>query len=163
MKEIKLSRNKSALVDNIDLDLSIHAWYCSRQGYACRDTSRFPRHVALMHRVILERKLNRKLLKGEECDHINGNPLDNRRDNLRACSHSQNLKNQNRRSTNTSGYTGVSYFGYDSRSRKWNANIKVNYKSINLGYYATAEEAARAYDKAAREYFGKFARLNFPE
>jgi hypothetical protein len=163
MPTIGLTKGNVSIVDDVDCDLALKNWYCSSAGYACRDAGRFPRKCELLHRVILERKLGRKLLSHEEVDHINGKPLDNRRSNLRAANHSQNLKNQNIRSTNTSGYKGVSYFSNPSpRNKRWEAYIKVNYKRIKLGYYSTAAEAARAYDAAAIKYFGEFARLNFP-
>ena len=93
-------------------------------------------------------------------DHIDGNPRNNRRENLRFASSAENARNMALKSSNTSGFKGVSYF----RSRqKYRATIKVDYKQHHLGYYERAEDAARAYDEAARYFFGEFACVNFPQ
>lgn len=91
-------------------------------------------------------------------DHINGDTLDNRRSNLRLCTVSGNNHNRMKSKNNTSGYKGVSWL---KQNQKWRAYIKVNSKDKHLGCYLDKEDAARAYDKAAKEYFGEFARLNF--
>jgi len=106
-----------------------------------------------MHRVITKCK------SGEDIDHRNHDGLDNRRLNLRVCSRSQNLQNQRRRSNNTSGFKGVAWC---EQTQDWTTAVKVNKKLIWLGHYADKEEAAHAYDAAAREHFGEFACLNFP-
>jgi hypothetical protein len=93
-------------------------------------------------------------------DHINGDPLDNRRCNLRLATPLQNMQNTGPRKHNTSGFKGVKR----QRGRdRWRATICVEKREISLGYYETREAAARAYDNAARLHFGAFARLNFPE
>jgi hypothetical protein len=89
-----------------------------------------------------------------EIDHKNGNPADNRIANLRQCSHAQNTRNVARRS-NRSGFKGI----YRHRS-KWRAEITVNGRRIHIGVYSTAQDAADAYDAAARFYHGEFARTN---
>lgn len=90
-------------------------------------------------------------------DHINGDPHDNRLANLRVCSQQQNSFNARLRSDNTSGIKGV-YYRKD-RGR-WAAQIHHNGKKKSLGCYPTAELAAAAYDKAAKETFGEFASPN---
>jgi len=92
-------------------------------------------------------------------DHKNGNGLDNRRCNLRAATRSQNMAN----STMPLGASGYRGARLDIRRNHWYATIQVERKKIYLGVHPTSESAARAYDKAARRYFGEFARLNFPE
>ena len=87
-------------------------------------------------------------------DHINGNPLDNRKTNLRICTQSNNCKNKSINSNNKSGIVGV-YF--DNRTQKWVANIKVNYKKINLGYFNTLDEAAKMRKEAEEKYFGDYS------
>lgn len=87
-------------------------------------------------------------------DHINGNGLDNREANLRLSTSSQNNSNTRRRSNNTSGIKGVS-----SSRGKWLAQIRSNGKSFFLGRYRTKDLAAEAYRKAAKQYFGNFARF----
>jgi hypothetical protein len=154
MKEITLNHGKTALVDDDDFDeLSKHNWFCSG-GYAMRRSPRPEHKTILMHRVIMNTP------DGMETDHINGNELDNRRMNLRNCSHASNIHNSKRPIHNTSGFKGVCI---DKRCKykKWRAQIKLNKKGIHLGLFYTAEDAARAYDNAAKKYFGEFANLNF--
>lgn len=93
--------------------------------------------------------------------HINGDGLDNRRCNLAVVTNSQNQAAHRRTNTEwTSLYRGVHW---SARDGMWRANIKVNYRTINVGRFADEESAARARDNAALEYFGEFAHLNFPE
>jgi len=104
----------------------------------------------LLHRAIMD-------FPSDDVDHINLIKLDNRKVNLRACSRSQNMANSGARSTNTSGYKGVSWV---EKKNKWRASIRVNYTSIHIGYYKLKEEAAKAYNLAALKHFGDFAYLN---
>ena len=92
-----------------------------------------------------------------QIDHADCDGLNNRRRNLRFADHSQNGQNTRRPSTNTSGFKGVCWH---KRIRKWQAQIKLNGKKKHLDYFDTVEEAAAAYDKAAIELFGEFARPN---
>ena len=109
-----------------------------------------------MHRIILNAP------KGTMIDHINGNGLDNRKENLRFCTKRENNANQKKNINNSSGYKGVAKASNYSYS-KWRAYIRVDYKQIHLGNHNTPEEAARAYDVAAKKYFGEYAHLNFPD
>src|SRR5690606_32935572 len=93
-------------------------------------------------------------------DHINGDGLDNRRANLRHATHRENLLNRGAVQGSESPYKGVSYHKLTGR---WRARIKSDGKTRYLGTHATQEEAARAYDRAAREMFGEFAWVNFPD
>ena len=90
----------------------------------------------------------------KQIDHINGNKSDNRISNLRLATASQNLSNKGITKSNTSGYKGVSF---NRTKKKWMASIKVNKKSINLGYFLTPEEASEAYKAAAIKHHGEFA------
>lgn len=92
-------------------------------------------------------------------DHLDGDGLNNRRANLREATSNQNMHNRRLNKDNLSGFKGVSWH---KRDGFWQAGIRADGRSKNLGYYATAEEAARAYDAAARELHGDFATLNFP-
>jgi len=116
------------------------------------------------------RRLYRVMLGIEDpkvfIDHINGNTLDNRRSNLRVCSKAQNSWNTGNRGGDVP-YKGVSIHT-DPRVKPRQKPLYVVYigaagKRKNLGYFDCPIEAAKAYDKKAREWHGEFARLNFPD
>jgi HNH endonuclease/AP2 domain len=98
--------------------------------------------------------LGRPIADDEQVDHIDGNTLNNRRDNLRVCTGRQNRFNQKRRSDNQTGFKGVS-----KTNSRYKAAIMVNQKSIYLGTFDTAPLAHEAYCEAALKYFGEFARF----
>lgn len=159
MAQITLPCGRVVLLD--DADLPVVAGY---SWHAMRVSQRSERHYA---RSTVDRKniYMHRLLLGfpvTTVDHKNNDGLDNRRENLRVATRSQN--NANRGTTSSTGYRGV-YF--HQRMGKFAANIanpsiRVGSKCAHLGYFASAEEAARAYDRAASERWGEFARLNFP-
>ncbi len=152
MKEIPLTQGKVAIVDDEDFEwLSQWKWHYHNMGYAVRTTARPNQTHILMHREICG------LHSSLEFDHINGNGLDNQRSNLRACTHSQNIQNSKVRKDSGSGFKGVFYL---SKVHKWEACIRVNGKRKHLGRYLNPEMAACAYDDAAHEFFGEFARTN---
>ena len=91
-------------------------------------------------------------------DHINRNPLDNRRINLRFVSKLQNSRNRTKKLNTSSQYIGV----YLSKSNKWISRISINNKNINLGSFKCEVEAAEARDIATKKYFGEYGNLNFP-
>jgi ATP-dependent DNA ligase len=110
-----------------------------------------------------ESKYVHRILMDEPCgdvDHKNGNKLDCRKSNLRLCTTSENIANTQKRVTNTSGYKGVMFF---KRDKNWHAQITKDYEKIHIGYFDSAKDAAKAYDKKAKELFGEFAVLNFPD
>lgn len=96
---------------------------------------------------------------GQEVDHVDRNGLNNSRKNLRLTTRRENDLNRRLQANNKSGYRGVCWA---SRRQAWQAEISVNGKVKHLGRFGTPEEAARAYDAAAREVNGEFAQLNFP-
>lgn len=156
-REIKLTQGKVAIVDDEDYEqVSKHKWYFTG-GYARRDVVRIIRSRVYLHLVIAKRMG----LSGEDdVDHINGDKLDNRRSNLRDATRTQNNCNRRLSNRNTSGYKGVSCRP-DRKNKPFVANIQVNHRPKFLGAFATAEDAARAYDDAARELHGQYAVTNF--
>lgn len=113
------------------------------------------RRVAiLMHRALLGVSDSKTLV-----DHRNHDGLDNRRENLRSCTETQNQGNRQKSPGKSSVYKGVNWV---AKKRKWRAYITRSYKFVHLGEFSSEEAAAAAYDKAARETFGEFALVNFP-
>lgn len=90
-------------------------------------------------------------------DHIDGNGLNNRYSNLRVCAHRENLRNQKKPASNTSGFKGVTY---SKTKRKWLARVILGRKVMLVGKFTAPEAAARAYDDAAVKHFGEFAKTN---
>ncbi len=139
------------LFDLADLPLiRRHTWHLGKRGYPATHTRR---GTVVLHRLLFSEA------GGMEIDHINGDKLDNRRANLRSCTHQQNGFNQKRRETNTSGYIGVSFA---PRLGCFEAYIHHNGAKHHLGLYADPAAAARVRDCVARLLFGEYARLNFP-
>lgn len=150
-KEIILANNRGvAIVDDEDFGLvSAYKWYFSGNGYAhCPRVGK----IIKMHRLILDPPV------GMEVDHINGNGLDNRRENIRPCTCSQNQHNTGNRKNNMSGYKGGCF---NKKSARWKAQIRIPGKRFYLGQFQTPLEAAIAYDEGVKKYHGEFARLNF--
>ena len=157
--EIELTKGQVAIVDEKNADLALLNWYC-HNGYAARATPGDRGKLEYLHRVVYERELGRKLEPGEEVDHIDRNTVDNRIENLRLATRAQNMANKGKqKGTYSSEYKGVYW---NKAKKKWQAQIKVNYKRIHLGYFDLECEAAMEYDWYAKKYFGEFARLNFP-
>jgi len=149
MLQLPLINSSGVVVAYSKLDIEFklllkQIWYLRRDGYAMRN------HI-LLHRYIIG-AVDRQLV-----DHVNGDKLDNRKSNLRLCTHSENLSNRGIQSNNTSGYKGVTW--HKSRN-KWRAFIIKDRLNIHLGYYTNEREAAIAYNKAALHYHKEFALLN---
>ena len=157
MKHIPLTTGGVALVSDRDYAYLMR-WQWRRNtgrgNYAVRDAPRPNRALIFMHKVVAARK--QPPIVGQ-VDHRNQNKLDNQRSNLRAATSSQNKANEGLRSTNKSGYRGVCW---DRRDKTWRACIVVNCRQISLGYYQDKKVAAKAYNQAARKYFGVFAYQN---
>lgn len=154
MKEIPLVNGGVALVDDCDFDaLSQYQWRNNGCGYVSRSAKVDGKwKQILMHRVICEPQ------ERQEVDHINLNRHDNRRENLRVCSHADNSKNQPIYKNNRVGIKGV-YRDPRKGGKSYRAQITVDGKQMTLGIYATPEEAGEAYRKAAIRYHGEFARF----
>ena len=156
MKEIPLTQGKVALVDDADYAwLSQWKWYGVNVGQNLYAVGRMgKRTLTYMHTAIMGKRA------GFQIDHINRDGLDNRRENLRFATQSQNARNQAARRTNPTGLKGVTEV---TRGGRWMARIGTGTTQLFLGTFETPDAAARAYDEAARKYHGDFARLNFPQ
>ena len=140
------------LIDEQDFPLiQGKTWCISALGYVvarCKETKK----VIYMHRLIMGNP------QGKCIDHINGDKHDNRRCNLRICSKGENIRNGRKRIGDfTSKYKGVFF---DKRRNSWRSEITVNYKNKYLGRFFSEEDAAKAYNTAAINFFGEFAKLN---
>jgi len=156
--KIKLTQGKVATVDEKNADLARLLWYCHK-GYAARHTPGNHGKLEFLHRVVYERELGRKLEPGEQVDHIDRNTFDDRIENLRLATNAQNNRNRSKRKGCSSEYKGVCWH---KATKKWQVQIRVDWKLIPLGYFTDEMDAASAYDEAAMKYFGEFASLNFP-
>jgi len=153
--EIVLTQGKVALVDVEDLRLLADYRWCAdnhhERYWKARGGS--GSNKVYMHRLLLGAR------GGQLVDHINHDCLDNRRINLRICTTAQNGANRRKqREATSSRYKGVSW---QRQAGKWRVRIKTNGKYHLLGRFDDEEEAAHAYDRAAREHFGEYALPNF--
>ena len=161
MKYIPLTKGQFAIVDDDDYDYLMqwkwqaqkgrHTWYAVR-GNSFGTKGKRQQSTVYMHRVILH------CPKTYQVDHINHNGLDNRKRNIRICSSGDNNRNRIPQTNCTSAYKGVSWAG-----KKWRCMLWHKKKHLHVGYYASEVEAAKAYDKNARELFGEFVYCNFKE
>lgn len=149
MKTINLTQNKSVMVDNEDFEaLSVHKWFYSTVGYACRSVVVDGKNSRVyMHRQLMKPE------KGMVIDHIDRNKLNNQKNNLRVVTAGHNNLNRDI-ATNSTGVTGVYYYPASSRrSKKWWAFVALNGKRHSLGYYLTKEEATMARSSAINGIF----------
>lgn len=144
MKKIPLTRGKFALVDDSDFEwLSEWKWNLTGDGRnAERRTGGHIGHIILMHRQIMGAK------KGQLIDHINQDPLDNRRANLRFADKSINALNGKIRSDNRSGFRGVYWV---TQVQRWHSSITIRGKKVHLGSYNNPELASKVYEQARKE------------
>lgn len=165
MKKIPLTRGLFALVDDEDYEFLMQWKWCAEAHgsifYASRKQRRSEteRKRGRFNTVLMHREILGLVDANVYCDHINGDGLCNIRKNIRICTHIQNMFNQKKCTKKTSSsYKGVHFH---IRDKKWVSRIRPNGKEICLGYFSSEEDAARAYDAAAKKHFGEFARLNF--
>ena len=159
MIEIPLTRGFVALVDEADAALvGRHQWRALKSGKGTKvrwyASAGQGKATTLMHRLIMAAPI------GMDVDHRDYDGLNNRRGNLRLATRSQNMANARMRSDNSTGFRGV---GWHRQMERWRAYVRVDGRLRSLGLHDAPEDAARAYDAAAREAFGEFASLNFPE
>jgi len=162
MKQIPLTRGYVARVDDEDYTwLSANRWCAQLQSsgkspivYAARQTRKGgKKRSILMHREIA------MPLPGFDVDHRDSDGLNNQRKNLRICTASHNMANRRKHIIFSSRFKGVAFVS----KGKWRARIQVEHRSYHIGYFATEEEAAAAYDRAAEQYFGSWRKPNFPQ
>lgn len=156
MKEIQLTQGQTTIVDDADFEFlsqfkwsaiklsKKHTWYAVTNVKT--DTGR---RSTRMHQMLLGK------MPGMVIDHIDGDGLNNTRENLRHCTQANNIRNSRPHSSKTSRFKGVS-----RRGTKWVAQIQVNKRKINLGEFEQEADAAQVYNFAATEHFGVYARLN---
>ena|SRR5882724_4548200 len=153
---IPLTKNQNSIIDTEDFKcISQWNWQAmwnerSKTFYARRSIK--GKKEIWMHRFILN------CASSEQTDHANGNGLDNRRENLRKCTNQQNQRNRMVQCNNSLGFKGVCRTV--TKNNRYRAYIYCNKKQYSLGSFATPEEAAHAYNRAAKELHGEFVRLN---
>lgn len=157
---IALGYKRYAIVDTEDLRrLSRFRWFASNKS----KKSSKPKFYAQRNDVDKTIYMHHEVLSMDgsiQLDHINGNTLDNRKANLRVCTRRQNSQNSRKRQGCSSRFKGVFW---SKNTGKWRARIKNSVKRIHLGYFESESQAAKAYDEKAKELFGEFAHLNFPD
>jgi hypothetical protein len=159
---VMLPNSEPAIIDAADAHLAEgQPWRLNRSGYVayCRHTpwvnGKRTSGWIFLHRVIAGTP------DGLTTDHADGDTLNNRRANLRIVTNSQNAKNKRTRGrAKTSRYKGVNW--YAARGQ-WTARVTSDYRGYHLGYFDSEEQAARAYDEAAKRHHGEYAALNFVE
>ncbi len=166
MKKIRTSNGYEVLVDDEDYETILRfSWIAELHGRKTKKPYVSTRIGGRKRRTRVF--LSRMLMQEPDCsvDHINGDPLDNRRSNLRLATNQQNSRNSVKHHPVTSKFKGVSLrrnrHGGRYKMRPWIACIRVDRRQIKLGSFSDEIDAAKAYDRAAVEHFGVFARTNF--
>ncbi len=150
--------NEGGQLSDVDRDLldSLGWGICESRG----NTAYFSHRSSVskktfMHRMVMARVIGRPLERAEFVDHINGNTLDNRRENLRVCSNAENLRNRRKPpSDNKSGVMGVMFC---KQTGKWAAELRLARKKIWLGRHVNFDDAVRVRREAEQKYWGEFA------
>ena len=167
MKSIPLTHGKHALVDDVDYGyVSRYKWRAMPIPRVRMDTVWYAvrtdrnasgdKTTVYMHRVVMQLAEHSSLTG---FDHRDGNGLNNQRDNLRPCNQTQNNANKRKQAGRTSGFKGVSW---SAERGNWEAYLRFKGKRVLASRFDSEASAAVAYDVAAQNYFGEFARLNFP-
>lgn len=156
MKKIPLTQGQFALVDDEDFEyLNRHKWYALKSGktyYARRNVVSFGKRISiLMHKAIVSAP------PGKEVDHEDGNGLNNQKSNLRTCTHKENTRNRFHNNTAESGFKGVYW---NPNNKRWFVSVRTIAGLKHIGYFDDKTEAARHYNLASKEHFGKYAKYN---
>jgi hypothetical protein len=182
MPFIELSKGYKVEVDEEDCELVqfIGKWYATSNKTIYAEKRLSSKQLEILNQYLIENNRNvvtkktlmmhRLIMNANEhilIDHIDGNGLNNKKENLRFATRSQNAQNKARKNNSTSKYKGVHYAATEKNNLKkpWKSYIQNPHtnKKIQLGFFSTEEEAAKAYDEKALEIFGQFAKLNFPQ
>jgi hypothetical protein len=161
MKTIPLTKGHSVIVDDDVFEwVGWIQWRFDGSRYAVCNISknmrpRFRRSRMFMHNLVIGEPPI-----GMVVDHIDGNGLDCRRENLRVIPEEKNAQNRGADCRNKSGFKGASPFYSQGEFKKWRACIRVDNKLMHLGLFDDVREAAECYNRAAKVYHGEYARLN---
>ncbi len=166
MKEILLNtihktspnyKKFSALVDDEDFDrISAHNWSVKAdRGDTLYAHTKIRGKMITLHRFVVE-----ATMEDNYVDHKDGNGLNCQKGNLRKCTNSENLMNRKVSEKIRARKDASIFKGVHRNNKKWRATLRISYKSIHIGYFKCEIEAAKAYNEAAKKYFGEFARLN---
>lgn len=157
--ELKNTNLVAIIDDNPNDYITKKPWGIQRNGYVTRTiylgkiNGKYTNKTEYLHRLVFNPDL------GFQVDHIDGNKLNNKLNNLRMCTNQENNRNTKSRKGSTSQYKGVSW---DSSNKKWLSQICIgNNKHIRIGRFLCEIDAAKAYDNEARKHFGEFCYLNF--
>ncbi len=155
--KIQLTKGYIAIIDAQDVDLVAYLWHAhigqSGRVYARRSVYKPKRHYEYLHNVIYYRVNKQDISPQFIIDHIDNDPLNNRRSNLREVTFSQNLYNSKKRDK-----TQLKGAHFNKRDKRWTSTITTNGKIIWLGSFSTPEEAHAAYCEASKKYHGEFGR-----
>ena len=148
------------LFDEEDKELvSQNKWHLMKNGYvACTKYVKGSGRKNQKNICIYFHRIITNAPKGKVVDHINGNKLDNRKENLRVCTQRENMVNCGMLKNNKSGYKGVSWH---KAAKKWESYLHFNNKKIRLGFFEDIEKAAEKRNKAFNKYFGYIERGNY--
>lgn len=148
-------KTAEAVIDSCDYEKVKDLKWSQKEGYAFNAKYKISLARFLVFGGVEEAKGKGKIL----VDHKSGDTLDNRRENLRKCSVKEN--NRNRIGKTGKEYKGACYYPYRGKGKeKWLARIRVDNQLIHLGYFDTPEQAALVYNRAAKKYFGNYAKIN---
>lgn len=155
MKQIELTQDKYALVDDEDFEfLNQWKWYAKKQGNK-RIAARNSKKINGKQKTILMSRLIMECPPDKEVDHIDRNPLNNQRYNLRICTHQENTQNSAKEARNTTGFKGVSW-----HRNCYEVYIRAEGRQVYIGRSSDKKIAAKMYNDAAIKHHGKFALLN---
>ncbi len=154
MKSIRLTQGYFALIDDEDFPLvDRYTWYAVVRSHTVYATTSL-----WVEGSSVQLKMHNLIMGGKYVDHKDGNGLNNQKENLRFANAEQNGANRKKKRNSQCKYKGITV----NRIGRYQASIGYQGRSIYIGCFSTQEEAAKAYDAKAKELFGEFAKLNFP-